>query len=81
MRSATSSIGTSDADSSVAADDSHLPEDIDERGLDALSRALAQSRQQRLASVDLRNLPAVSVTTNADVQQNASVGTDWGIEL
>ena len=38
-------------------------------------------RQQQLASIDLRNLPEVSVTTDADVDRSASVGADWGIEI
>ena len=37
--------------------DTHLPDTIDEQGLSALTDALAQSRQQRLASIDLRTLP------------------------
>ncbi len=51
-------------------DDSHLPEGPYEGGLDALTRALARSREQRLASIDLRTLPSI------DWGAGASASTD-----
>jgi len=62
-------------------DDSHLPDDNDEDGLDALTRALANSRRQRLASIDLRTLPSISDGAAVGTEPTVDTGADWGIEI
>ena len=62
-------------------DDSHVPDDNDEDGLDALTRALANSRQQRLASIDLRDLPSTSGGVAIGAEPIVDTGADWGIEI
>ena len=58
--------------------DAHLPDTIDEHGLTALTSALAQSRQQRLASIDLRTLP---YTPEPTIEQTRAAEVDTGIDL
>lgn len=63
-------------------DDSHLPDDGgDESGLDALGRALANSRQQRLASFDLWTLAEVTARGPAVPIRSAAIESDLGLGL
>lgn len=62
-------------------DDSHVPDDNDEDGLDSLTRALANSRQQRLASIDLRTLPDLAPSVSPESGRATAIEADMGIEI